>query len=136
MRIRPLSPGRTNVELSVGDEGTGAAVTVFEPVPSLEGIRADQRVVAVAVRLTRGESVRWPLPTGLFELVNMPGAERTTAPLLRVDGPVMCLPTLRPGVYRSRCLARGRGATLTVFHAGLAGSVVAAGWIGLERVDR
>ena len=135
MRIRPVSPGRTFLELSVGDAATSAAVTVFEPVPSLEGLRPDQRAVAVRVRLTRGESVRWSLPTGLFELAIMPGPDRTTSPTVRVDGPVMCLPSLRPGVSRSRCLVRSGGASLIVAHAGLAGGVVAAGSIGLQRED-
>ena len=135
LRIRPVAPGQTSLELSVGDKAAWAAVTVFEPVTTLEGLREDQRVVAAPVRLARGESLRWRLPTGLFDLVNMPGPEQTSALILRVDGPVMCLPSLRPGVYRSSCLARGSGAFLTVAHPGLTGSVQAAGTIGLQRAD-
>jgi len=135
VRIRPLSPGRTNVELRVGDEWTSAAVTVFEPVRSLASLRPDQRFVAAPVRLARGESVRWPLPTGLFYLVILPGPEGAAPPVMAVSGAIMCLPKLRPRVYRFGCLARSADALLTVAHPG-SSAAYAAGTIALERDAR
>ncbi|HEU4565169.1 MAG TPA: permease prefix domain 2-containing transporter [Gemmatimonadaceae bacterium] len=123
LRIRPLSPGRTHVEVSVGDRGTSGAVRVFAPVRSLAALRPDQRLVAAPVRLARGDSIRWPLPVGLFNLVFLPDptanlAASRAAPTLRVDGPVMCMPAPGPRVYNSHCLARGPGATVTAAHPG------------------
>ncbi|HEX6535019.1 MAG TPA: permease prefix domain 2-containing transporter [Gemmatimonadaceae bacterium] len=137
--IRPRGPGRTWLSLKVGDRWTGASIRVFRPVRTLEGLRPeqrpDQRFVAAPVRLARGESVRWPLPVGLFSLVFLPDrtAERgasQAAPALSVDGPIMCMPAPGPRVYNSHCLARGPGATVTAAHPG-AGAATIAGALAI-----
>lgn len=140
LHIRPLRPGRTQLSVTVGDRSTEAAIRVFAPVHSLNGMRPvqrpEQRLVAAPVRLAHGESVRWPLPVGLFNLVFLPEraaarAGAPTAPLVRVAGPVMCQPEPGPRVYNSHCLARGPGATVTVAHPGL-GAPAVAGAVAVE----
>lgn len=130
--IRPLAPGRTVVTVSVGKRWTDAAVTVFEPVRTLEGLRPDQRYVLASVRLQPGEMVRWPLPLGYFWLVNQvnDGGE---APDLTVAGRVSCGPEPGPGVYRSYCVALGRDASVTLAHPGAKASAL-VGALALERV--
>jgi hypothetical protein len=132
LHLRPLVPGRTYLRLAVGNETAGGAVTVFAPARTLEGLRPDQRYVGVPVRLAPGQAVRWPLPVGLFWLANRGGPAGQPAPVLSVDGPLMCLPAPGPTVYRTHCLARGPGAHVTVAHPG-SGAGDAVGTILLER---
>lgn len=127
LRIRPLRPGKTSLSLAVGKQWTGAAIRVFAPVATLDGLLPEQRpqdrYVAATVHLAPLESIRWTLPIGLFSLQFLPEQNSDTsvgspAPTLTVDGPIMCLPRPRPGVYTTRCLVRGRGATVIVAHPG------------------
>ncbi|MFL5578717.1 MAG: hypothetical protein ACJ79S_22405, partial [Gemmatimonadaceae bacterium] len=63
-------------------------------------------------------AVRWPLPRGLFWLSFLPGPDARAAPRLAVDGAIMCMPALGPGVTETHCLARDAGASVTVAHPG------------------
>jgi hypothetical protein len=116
-RLVPVSPGRTIVHVSAGGQHTGARVTVFEPVSTLEGLGPEQHYVLASTRLAPRTSVRWPLPVGRFWLVNQVDGNGD-APGLTVAGPVTCMPALGPGVYRTRCVARGSGASITLAHPG------------------
>jgi hypothetical protein len=126
LRVHPRSPGETRVFLRVGDRTADFVVRVFEPVPTLEGLRPGQLLVAAPVRLTRGASVRWPLPTGRFYLSFLPGPDAEAAPTLSVDGAVMCMPALGPGVYDTTCVVRVPGAWVTVASPGEPRATVAA----------
>lgn len=112
-RVRPLAPGRTFVTVSTGERWVRAAVTVFEPVPSLATLRPDQRYVIAPVRLAAGQSVRWPLPMGHVWLVNQVN-HLGEAPLLAVSGSARCDPAPAIGVYRTRCWVHAPGASLTL----------------------
>jgi hypothetical protein len=94
----------------------------------------------------RGAAVRWPLPAGLFWLSVGPGtdagpttrafgAPQTTAPVptLGVDGPILCMPALRPGVLSTHCLARAPGATLILAHPGPGAPDEVTEMVALER---
>lgn len=126
LRVHPRSPGETRVGLRVGERTADFLVRVFEPVPTLAGLRPDQRLVAAPVRLARGASVRWPLPTGRFYLSFLRGADSKAAPRLSVDGAVMCMPALGPGVYDTRCVGREPGAWVTVEYPPASGARGAA----------
>jgi hypothetical protein len=67
-RLRPLRPGQTSIDIEIGDRRVGSFVTVYEPVRTFAGLRPDQRWVVAPIHLTRGASLRWPLPTGRFFL--------------------------------------------------------------------
>ena len=116
-RVHPRAAGTAGIDLQVGDESAHAFVLVYEPVRTLEGLRADQRLVAAPVRLAPGESIRWSLPLGLFAVDWLPARPGEMPPRMRVDGAIMCLPSLNPGVAHTNCLARAPGAWLTVAHA-------------------
>jgi len=145
--MRPLRAGMTPIEVEIGNQTVGANVTVFERLRSLEELRPDQRWVAVPVRLQRGQSIRWPLPTGLFFLAF--STDTAAVPVTRawgssgvppdvtwsVDGPIMCMPEPSSGVSNTHCLAREAGATLTIRRSGGgAGDVV--GTLALERQEQ
>ena len=115
-RIYPLSPGHTEVFMKFGDGSAVTQISVYERVATFEGLRDDQRFVIAPVRLARGETIRWPLPRGLFWLQYHPAPGSLPRPTFAVDGPVMCLPS--PSVEAVHCLVRGAGASVRLSHLG------------------
>jgi hypothetical protein len=155
-RLRPLRPGQTWIDIEIGDRRAGDFVTVYEPVRTFEGLRPDQRWVVAPIRLTRGASVRWPLPTGVFFLTF--SADSTEVPPTRgfvglgsgssptvqspvnmsVGGLIMCtrMPEVQPGVLGAYCLARAPGATLILTYLGPGGPNEIVGSLALERQEQ
>ncbi|HEY8831212.1 MAG TPA: hypothetical protein VIM21_01760, partial [Gemmatimonadaceae bacterium] len=152
-RLRPLRPGNVSIDVEIGDRVIEAEVTMFEPVRTFEGLRPDQRWVVAPIHLTRGASLRWPLPTGRFFLSF--SADSSQAPPTRgfiglfgsssiaqspirmsVAGPISCtrMPALEPGVLDAYCLARAPGATV-IIRAGPGGLNEIVGSLGLERQE-
>lgn len=74
------------------------------------------------MRLARGASVRWTLPAGRFYLSLIRTPDAKPALTLAVDGAVMCMPVLGPGVHDTRCVARVPGAWVTVGYPSEAGA--------------
>jgi hypothetical protein len=155
-RLRPLRPGYTSVDMEIGDRVARAEVMVFEPVRTFEGLRPDQRLVVAPIRLTRGASIRWPLPTGVFFLTfsadssqvpptrGFVGLGSGSSPTVQspvnmsVAGLIMCsrMPELQPGVLGAYCLARAPGATLILTYSGPGGPNEIVGSLALERQDQ
>jgi hypothetical protein len=155
-RLRPLRPGQTFIDIEIGDRVAVADVTVFEPVRTFEGLRPDQRWVVAPIRLTRGASIRWPLPTGVFYLTF--SADSSEAPPMRgfvglgsgssptvqspvnmsVAGVIICtpMPQPQPGVLGAWCRARAPGATLILTYSGPGGPNEIVGSLGLERQEQ
>jgi hypothetical protein len=153
-RLRPLRPGNARIDVEIGDRQTETEVTVFEAVSTFEGLRPDQQWVVAPIHLTRGASIRWPLPTGRFFLSF--SADSSQAPTtksftglfgsssiaqspisMRVAGPISCvhMPALEPGDLVAYCLARAPGATVIITRAGLGGLNEIVGSLGLERQE-
>lgn len=130
-QLRPLAPGVTRVSTAIGDVEAHTWISVYELVPSLEGLRADQRFVIARVRLARHDSLAWKLPIGLFWLRYHRDSIGAPMPRLRASGKAMCMPELRPGVDWTHCLVRAPGATLHVVDSGSRGPLT--GRISLER---
>jgi hypothetical protein len=131
-RIRPVAAGWTWVTVRIGDDESGTGLGVYEPVPTLEGLRPDQLMVVAPVRLARGKPIRWQLPKGLFGLQYYGTSSAQPAPIFSVDGPVMCMPDFGPTVTHVECLVRGPGATLRMAYPGAtAGEIV--GSLALSR---
>lgn len=155
-RLRPLRPGQTWADIKIGDRRAGAFVTVYEAVRTFEGLRSDQRWVVAPIRVTRGASIRWPLPTGPFFLTF--SADSSEVPPMRgfvglfssasptvqspvnmtVAGPIMCtrMPESQPGALGAYCLARAPGATLILTYSGPGGPNEIVGSLALERQDQ
>jgi hypothetical protein len=148
-QLRPLRPGSTGIDIRIGDYRWVDEVTVFEPVRTFEGLRPDQRWVVAPVHLTRGASLRFPLPKGVFFLAF--GADSSEMPTMRgfrglgsrsvpqspirmtVAGPITCIPL---GVLDTYCLARGPGATVTLERSRAEGPGEIVGMLVLERQDQ
>ena len=155
-RLRPLRPGQTWIDIEIGDRRAGAFVTVYEPVRTFEGLTPDQRWLVAPIRLARGASIRWPLPTGVFYLTF--SADSSEAPPMRgfvglssgssptVQSPVnmsvagliscMPMPQPQPGVLGAWCRARAPGATLILTYSGLGGPNEIVGSLALERQEQ
>lgn len=148
-RIRPLHAGRTKVEVTIGDESSDSWLTVFEPVKSFAGLRPDQRWVVAPLHLARGAVIRWPLPPGRISLhfgSGVAGKDRDrptparigTSPgsappfVTYVEGPIICMPTLGPGVDGVGCVSRSQEATLVIAHPGGAMREPLSGAVSLE----
>lgn len=132
--IRPRAPGHTVIITRIGDAETITGVSVYEPVPSFEGLRTDQRFVIAPVRVVRGETIRWPLPSGQFWLVYRRASEAEPVPSFAVQGPVMCMPDFGPGVDFVHCLVRGAGASIIITHPGTTPFAI-AGRLALGRQE-
>jgi hypothetical protein len=155
-RLRPLRPGYTSIDMEIGDRVARAEVMVFEPVRTFEGLRPDQRLVVAPVRLTRGASIRWPAPTGVFFLTfsadssevpptrgfvglgSGPSPTVQSSVNMSVAGPIMCsrFPDPRPSVLWAYCRARTPGATLILRYSGPGGPNEIVGSLALERQEQ
>jgi hypothetical protein len=113
LRVRPRSPGAALLQVTVGDKYGRAGVHVYERVETLDGLRPDQRMVIVPLRLGSGEMRRWRLPAGEYTLAMLPEDSEPTGLRLRIDG-ANCLPS-RLTRRRYTCLAR-RDASVIVYH--------------------
>ncbi|MEP6619157.1 MAG: hypothetical protein ABJE47_07580 [bacterium] len=138
--IRPRGAGHTAVEVHVGDRGARMEVFVHERVRSFEGLRADQRFVAVPVHLAQGDTIHLALPEGVFWLKYVPKRAGLAPPSIDLVGNITgtasdglrayLSPLEEYGVY---CVA-GRGTSVTVAH-GMFGARSLDGIIALERVE-
>ena len=155
-RLRPLRPGYTFIDIEIGDRVAVAEVMVFEPVRTFEGLRPDQRWVVAPIRLARGASIRWPLPTGVFFLTfsadssevpptrGFVGLGSGSSPTVQspinmsVAGLITCtrMPELQSGVLGAYCLARAPGATLILTYSGPGGPNEIVGSLALERQEQ
>lgn len=117
-RIHPLAPGLTYVRSRFGDAEAFTSIGVYEPVPTLAGLRDDQRMVIAPVHLARGASITWPLPVDQFFLTYHPAERADPTPAFQVEGLVMCMPDFAPTVRTVDCLVRGRGATVRITNTG------------------
>ncbi|HEU4642898.1 MAG TPA: hypothetical protein VFS44_10635 [Gemmatimonadaceae bacterium] len=141
--IRPRAVGETAVVVKIGDRGARIRVLVHEPVNTFAGLRPDQRLVAVPVRLARGDTVHWALPNdGVFWLKYVTRRPGEPPPTITLDGPVGCFRGDGGRVYRlpideygTYCVAHGAGVSVTVAH-GRVGAPVVDGWLALERVEQ
>lgn len=138
--VRPVAPGRTLVHVRAGERTSGSIVTVFAPVPTLAGLTDADRQVMAPYTLAPGETVRWPLPQGLFWLVTRHDGQGWPVPTVRASGAVVCMPALETYAVRAHCRVRAPGAWVTVTNPGRdvrgqAVSRVITGALGLDREE-
>jgi hypothetical protein len=131
--IRPVAPGTTVATVNVGDGKARVWVNVYEPVRTLEGLRPDQRLVSAPVHLAAGDTIRWPLPTGLFWLRFTPVSKSQPVPRITVGGQVSCMPAFGP-TDQARCVVRAPGAWVRIVHPARSRGEI-AGNLSLERRD-
>ncbi len=130
------------VIVDIGDRTARMRVIVHELVGTFEGLRRDQRFVAIPIRVAQGDTAEWTLPAGAFWIKFLPMREGAAPPTITVHGNAGCAPNgdglrafwLPVGEYGRYCLVRPGAASVTVGH-GTMGETVVEGWLLLERVD-
>jgi hypothetical protein len=133
LQIRPVAPGITSAVVKVGDGATRIWLSVHERVPTLAGLRPDQRLVSAPVRLAAGDTIRWPLPAGRFWLRFTPLSPSQPVPRIRVAGHISCEPAFGP-TDQALCVAQAPGAELRITHPGRSRRAI-TGNLALERHD-
>lgn len=117
-RVLPRAPGATVVGVRVGNRDAGAGVHVYERVKTLDELRPDQRIVAVPLKLSPGESRQWDIGRGEWMLTMLPEDDEANGIRLRVEGA-----TCNPGFTPRRYVCGTRtGAKITVYHPASTGS--------------
>jgi hypothetical protein len=108
-------------------------VSVFEPVRTLEGLRPGQRQVVAPLRLAPGDTIRWPLPRGLFWLRYDPASDAQARPAFAMDGPIVCMPYFGPANDMAGCLVRGPGASVRITRPAKAtGEITGSLWLEMR----
>jgi hypothetical protein len=133
LHVRPVAPGATVATVNIGDARARVWVNVYEPVPTLAGLRPDQRLVSAPVHLAAGDTILWPLPTGEFWLRFTPVSKSQPMPRIVVRGQIACLPAFGP-TDQARCKVTAPGASVRITHPrAVRGDIV--GNLSLERGD-
>ena len=133
--VRPIAPGTTSAILKIGDGQTRIWVNVYEPVPTLAGLRPDQRLVSAPVRLAAGDTIQWPLPAGRFWLRFSPSDALRPGPIpmIKVSGQISCVPSFGP-TDQATCIAQTADAKIRIAHPGATRDSI-FGRLALERRD-
>jgi hypothetical protein len=86
LRIVARGVGSTLTGISVGDHHAGQGVYVFERVPTLATLRPDQRMVALPITLSAGETKRVTVPPGTWKFIMAPAGDSIRGIQYRVEG--------------------------------------------------
>lgn len=139
-RVYPRAVGGTGVSVKVGDHEGFTKVFVHEKVRSFEGLRRDQRLVAIPVQLAQGDTVQWTLPTGVIWLKYLPRMQGAAPPTITLEGDGGCakgdglrVNRVTHDVYAARCTIGRAGASVRLAH-GMIGASVVDGTLAIERV--
>jgi hypothetical protein len=89
-KVRPKQPGRTFVEVRVGDRRAVIAVQVHHLVTSFVNQPRDEERLAMRVRLARGDTIEVPLPKAAFWVTYVPNNPGETPPTIELRGNGSC----------------------------------------------
>ncbi len=131
-RLVPIKAGFTSLTVRIGDAEWDTGVTVYQPVPTLDGLLPEQREVIAPVSIARGDTIRWRLPVGMLWLEYGRKRAGEPSPSIVIYGEVMCIPGFSAAEDRAGCLVRQGGATLRITHPGRGPSRF-TGTLALER---
>ncbi|MEO7964951.1 MAG: hypothetical protein ABIT38_13695, partial [Gemmatimonadaceae bacterium] len=108
---------------------------------TLNGLRPDQREVAVPFSLARGDTIRWDLPHGVFLIKYLSRNPGEAPPSIFIEGDAGCIPgdPLRAHLhtrdtYARYCIGRAGGSRVVVAH-GAEGLPVVNGALALELIE-
>ena len=143
LNIRPHARGETVATMRIGDQETRIRVLVHEQVEAFTGLRPDQRVVAVPVRLARGDTVRLSLPAGALWIKYLPRRVGEPPPSIDLGIIGACSPggdglhqyRLPPNEYGTSYCLVDRGPSIVVLAHGPIGLPIVDGWLALERAE-
>lgn len=143
LNIRPRGRGETVATVRIGDQEARIRVLVHEQVDAFTRLRPDQRLVATAVHLARGDTVRLSLPAGALWIKYLPRRAGEPPPSMDLGVIGACSPggdglhqyRLPPNEYGTSYCLVDRGPSIIVVAHGQAGLPVVEGWLALERAE-
>ncbi len=132
LRLRPKSIQGTVAEVRVGDESARFGIHVYERATTLDGIRPEQKFVAVPLHLVSGEVRRWHLPTGQWMFTMMPYEDEGRGLRLRIEG-ANCVPAT---LTRRRIVCQTvKDAWVIVYHPSTRAAPALGGTLLVRRVN-
>ena len=138
--IIPVSPGETELTVTIGDVEKKIRVLVHERAASLAGLGSDRNLVAVPIRLARGDTTVVRIPSGVYWVKYIPKNAGDAPPTIMTE--VTCGPGDGLRVYRvpsdehvTYCMIMTNGGQITLGHGNF-GAMVVEGTLAVERVKQ
>jgi hypothetical protein len=135
--VRPKRPGQTVAIVTIGDTRAMISVVVYRLVASFVGHPREQDLLAMRVRVARGDTIEVPVPKAAFWVKYFPGEPGAAPPTIELRGNGSCgngdgirVKRVEEGEYAKYCLS-DNGTTMMIAH-GEAGADTVAGTITLE----
>lgn len=137
INVRPGEPGMTMAFVTVGDMRTGITVLVHRLVTSFINHPRNQNMLAMRVRLARGDTMVVPLPKASFWVRYISASRSAAPPTIELQGNGSCtlgdgihLKRLEEGEYARYCFADD-GTSMMIAH-GQVGADTVSGTVALE----
>jgi hypothetical protein len=138
--IIPVSPGETEVTVTIGDVEKKIRVLVHERAASLDGLGPDRNLVAVPIRLARGDTTVIHIPSGVYWVKYIPKHAGDAPPTIMTE--VTCRPGDGLRVHRvpsdehvTYCMIMHSGGEISLGHGNF-GAMVVEGTLAVERVKQ
>lgn len=137
INVRPKEPGKTMALVTVGDMQTGIAVLVHRLVTSFVNHPRSEDLLAMRVRVARGDTIVTPLPKSSFWVRYISADRGAPPPTIELRGNGFC--TLGDGIHLKRieedeyaryCHADD-GTSMMIAH-GLVGADTVSGTVAIE----
>ncbi|HEY4130813.1 MAG TPA: hypothetical protein VGM50_09360 [Gemmatimonadaceae bacterium] len=135
--VRAKRPGTTFAHIEIGDAKANIPIMVYRLVTSFAGNPARSGLLAMRVKLARGDTIELPVPKAAFWVTYLPSNRNVAPPTIELRGEGSC--TTGNGIrarrieddkYAKYCLA-GTGTQMMVAH-GATGPDTVAGTIALR----
>jgi hypothetical protein len=128
--VRARRPGMTFVHVVVGNRTTSIPVQVYQIVTSFVGNAPNVRLMALRVRLARGDTIVMPVPKAAFWVKYFSNDPGGIPPTIELRGKGSCttgdgmhVKRIEAGQYAKYCLAYD-GTTLMIAHGGVGADIV------------
>ncbi|MEO7086352.1 MAG: hypothetical protein ABI442_03525 [Gemmatimonadaceae bacterium] len=138
-RVRPKRAGQTMAVVEIGDQSARVSILVYRSVTSFVDNPPSERLLAMHVRLVRGDTIEVPLPKAAFWVKYLPTDRKAAPPTIELSrngacstGDGMRVKRVEEGEYVKYCLTQA-GAMMMIAH-GATGAEVVEGNVTLQLV--
>ncbi|HTD59644.1 MAG TPA: hypothetical protein VK679_03275 [Gemmatimonadaceae bacterium] len=135
--VRPKRPGITIVVVEIGDAMAQIPIMVYRPVKSFVDNPSREDLLAMRVRLARGDTVELPVPKAAFWVTYLASDPHAAPPTIELRGDGVCttgdgirLRRIEDGKYAKYCLVGSR-ARMMIAH-GTTGADTVTGTVAVR----
>jgi hypothetical protein len=135
--IRPKQSGATVAIVEIGDAKTLIPIMVYRRVKSFVGNPPREDLLAMHVKLARGDTVELPMPKAAFWVTYVPSVRGAAPPTIELRGDGSCttgngvrIRRIEEDQYAKYCLT-GTGARMMIAH-GASGADTVTGTVALR----